>query len=259
MNLLREKMARGERLYGTLACLTDPAVCEIFGRAGYDCVWIDTEHSYMSYADVLNHLNAARATGLATLVRLPQSDLTATKRILEMGPDGIIFPMVRSAEEFRSLMEMTLYPPLGTRGFGPMRAIDYGAADVKHYVTRGQLDMCRLVQIEHIGMIDELEEIAQYPYIDGFLFGPNDLSGSVGEFLNVFGKSTMDQITRAIEIVRRHGKWLGLAGGFDEQTLRFWSALDLDMLFSGGDWNFLYAEGKSTLARMKQAREQQGK
>ncbi len=254
MNLLREKMAKGERLYGTLVSLIDPCVCEIFGRAGYDCVWIDVEHSYMSYADVLGHLNASRVAGVASLVRVPQNDLTATKKILEMGPDGIIFPMVRSAEEFRSLMEMTLYPPLGTRGFGPMRAIDYGAADVKHYVTEGQLDMCRLVQIEHISMIDELEEIAQHPYIDGFLFGPNDLSGSVGDFLNVFGKATMDQIARATEIVRRHGKWLGLAGGFDEQTLRSWSALDLDLLFSGGDWNFIYGQGKETLERMRAIR-----
>ena len=259
MNPLREKLTRGEHIFGTLVCLTDPCLCEIMGRAGYDCVWIDTEHSYMSNCDVLCHLNAARSTGMASLVRLPQNDLTATKRILEMAPDGILFPMVHSAEEFRALMDMTLYPPLGSRGFGPMRAIGYGADDAKHYVTEGQKDMCRFVQIEHISMIDELEEIAAHPYVDGFIFGPNDLSGSVGEFLDVFEMATMDQIHRAIEIVRRHGKWLGLAGGSDEQTLKLWSALDLDMLFAGGDWNFLYAEGKSTLARLTQAQEQCGK
>ena len=252
MNLLREQLTQGKHIHGTLVCLTDPCLCEIMGRVGYDCIWIDTEHTYMSNKEVLCHLNAARSVGVASLVRLPQNDLTATKRILEMGPDAVLFPMVRSAAEFRELMDMTLYPPSGTRGFGPMRAIGYGAESARQYVTEGQLDMCRFVQIEHVSMIDELEEIAQHPYVDGFIFGPNDLSGSLGEFLDVFEPATMAQIKRAIDIVRRHGKWIGLAGGMDERALSTWSALGLDMLFAGGDWCFLYAQGAATLARMRE-------
>jgi 2-dehydro-3-deoxyglucarate aldolase/4-hydroxy-2-oxoheptanedioate aldolase len=250
MNLLKEKIRNGEKIRGTLVCMTDPCLCEIMGRVGFDCVWIDTEHTYMSERDVLCHLNAARSVGIASLVRLPQHDLTATKRILEMGPDGILFPMVTSLAEFNDLMDMTLYPPLGKRGFGPMRAIAYGAEDAKEYVTRGQLEMCRFMQIEHLSMIAELEEIASNPYLDGFIFGPNDLSGSLGEFLNVFGDTTMNEIRKAIEIARRHGKCVGLAGGFDEATIRAWSSLGLDMLFAGGDWNFIFAQGKTVLDRL---------
>lgn len=107
-----------------------------------------------------------------------------------MGPEGVIFPMVRSAEELKALLDMTLYPPHGTRGFGPIRAIGYGAMDAKEYVKKKSFDLCRFVQIEHIDMIDELEEIVKIPYIDGFIFGPNDLSGSLGEFL-LEGKVTL--------------------------------------------------------------------
>ncbi len=250
MNLLKEKIRKGEKIRGTLVCMTDPCLCEIMGRVGFDCVWIDTEHTYMSERDVLCHLNAARSANIASLVRLPQHDLTGTKRILEMGPDGILFPMVTSLAEFNDLMDMTLYPPLGKRGFGPMRAIAYGAEDAKEYVTQGQLEMCRFMQIEHLSMIEELEEIAQNPYLDGFIFGPNDLSGSLGEFLNVFGDTTMNAIRRAIEIAHRHGKCVGLAGGFDEATIRAWSALGLDMLFAGADWNFVFSQGKTVLDRL---------
>ena len=159
MNTLREKLKK-QKIAGTLVCLSDPCLCEIMGNIGYDCVWIDLEHTYISYKDVLCHLNAARSAEISSVVRLPQNDLTATKKILEMGPDGVIFPMVRSLEEFNSLVQMTLYPPLGTRGFGPMRAIGYDADRAKEYVYRDNFDMCRLVQIEHVSMIDELEEIA---------------------------------------------------------------------------------------------------
>ena len=250
MKTLREKL-KTQKIAGTLVCLSDPCLCEIMGSLGYDCVWIDMEHTELSYKDVHCHLNAAEASGISAVVRLPQKDSTATKKILEMGPDGIIFPMVRNLDEFNALMEMTLYPPYGTRGFGPMRAIDYCAGKALDYVQKGSLELCRFVQIESVSMIDELEEIAKNPFVDGFIFGPNDLSGSVGEFLNVFGDKTMDQIKRAIDILKKHDKKIGVACGYSRDTLQFWSALDFDMIFAGGDWNFIYDQAKSTLDLMK--------
>ena len=76
MNELKEKLKNGEKILGTLVCLTDPCLCEIMGNIGYSCVWIDTEHTYMSHKEVLCHLNAARSAGIPSVVRLPQNDLT---------------------------------------------------------------------------------------------------------------------------------------------------------------------------------------
>lgn len=250
MNALRQKLEKRERIWGTLVCLSDPCLCEIFGRVGFDCLWIDTEHTHLDYKDVLCHLNAAKATSTPALVRLPQNDPTATKKILEMGPDGVLFPMVRSAKEARELLAMTLYPPLGTRGFGPLRAIGYGAESAKEYAGRTSLEMCRFLQIEHIDMIEELDEIAALPFVDGFIFGPNDLSGSLGDFLNVFGEKTLSQMKRAVEILKAHGKPFGIAGGMDEKSIQTWSEWEPDMLFVGADWSFLFEQGKSTLNTM---------
>ena len=252
MNTLRSKIENKEKILGTLVSLTAPCLCEIMGNIGYDCVWIDTEHTYMSSKEVLCHLNAARSSNIPAVVRLPQNDLTATKRILEMGPDGIIFPMVKSADEIRELIEMTLYPPHGTRGFGPLRAIGYGALDPKDYVQKDNFDMCRFVQIEHIDMIRDLEEIVKIPFVDGFIFGPNDLSGSLNDFLNVFGERTLSEIKNAITILKKHNKYIGLAGGMNETDIKIWSDLDLDMLFAGADWCFIYGKGKETLKTMRE-------
>jgi len=251
MNILRDKIEKRKKILGTLVSLTDPCLCEIMGNIGYDCVWIDTEHTYMSHKDVLCHLNAARSAGIPAVVRLPQNDLTETKRVLEMGPDGIIFPMARSVEECKSLIEMTLYPPHGTRGFGPLRAIGYGALNAREYVTEKSFEMCRFVQIEHIDAIDNLEEIVKIPYIDGFLFGPNDLSGSLGEFLHVFGDTTLSRIQYAADILRKHNKYFGIAGGMGEADLKAWSAFEPDMIFAGADWCFVYNQGKETLRNLK--------
>ena len=86
MSTLRQKIENREKLCGTLVSLTDPCLCEIMGNAGFDFIWIDTEHTYMSYKEVLCHLNAARSSGAAAVVRVPQNDLTFTKKILMTHP-----------------------------------------------------------------------------------------------------------------------------------------------------------------------------
>ena len=252
MNNLRKKIDNKEKITGALVSLTEPCMCEIMGNIGFDCVWIDTEHTHMSYTDVLCHLNAAKSSGIASVVRLPQNDFTATKKILEMAPDGVIFPMVRSAKEANELIEMTLYPPYGTRGFGPLRAIGYGAEDAKEYVDKKCFEMCRFLQIEHVDMINELEEIVKNPYIDGYIFGPNDLSASLGDFLNVSGEKTTEQMKRAVEILRKHGKYIGLAGGHSPEDIKRWTAFGLDMLFAGADWTYVYDKGRETLSCIKE-------
>ncbi|MEE1111667.1 MAG: hypothetical protein UH077_00595, partial [Bacteroidales bacterium] len=49
------------------------------------------------------------------IVRAPQDDLTATKKILEMGVDGIIFPMIKTAEE--AILYNNLYKYFITSNF----------------------------------------------------------------------------------------------------------------------------------------------
>ena len=252
MNKLKERITKGEKLCGTLVSLTDPCLCELLGKVGYDYIWIDMEHTCISCKDALCHLNAAKSAGTSAIIRVPQDDLTVTKKIVDMGPDGIVFPMLRSFEETKRIIETTLYPPLGTRGFGPLRALGYGSIAADEYTSRTNLEMCRFVQIEHVDFINELEKIVTLPYIDGFIFGPNDLSGSIGEIGRVFDDNTMTLLRRAVKILRDNGKYIGLAGGHNPETLKKWTReLDIDMLTAGSDWTFLFDQGRRTLGDMR--------
>ena len=114
-------------------------------------------------------------------------------------------------------------------------------------------ELCRFMQIEHVECVENLEEIVKIPYIDGFIFGPNDLSGSLGELGNVFGEKTMEQIRRALKIVKENGKYVGLAtGDLRPETLRFWSELGIDMMTVGADWNFVFDAAKNTRKLLQQ-------
>ena len=238
--MLKEKIQKREKTTGMYVQLSDISISKIAGMAGYDYIWVDNEHSYMTNETLLGHILALKSTGTPVVVRVPQDDLTETKHVLEMGVDGIIFPMVRTAEEADRLIANTLYPPLGTRGFGPMNANAYGFQNAMEYRTQSDSQLCRFIQIEHKDAIENLEQIIKNPYIDGYIFGPNDLSGSYCMLGDLFSDKITGIIRDAIEFLHKNGKYVGIAsGGYSEETLRHWSGLGADMLAGGADFDFL--------------------
>lgn len=238
--MLKEKILNREKIIGTHINFCDPSVGRIAGLAGYDFIWIDMEHSYLSFESLLSLVIAVKSTGTHVIVRAPQDDLTATKKIMEMGVDGIIFPMVRTPQEAEMLISYTLYPPYGRRGFGPMNAVGYGAYDVGEYVSSNHKKMCRFIQIEHIDAVKNLDEIMKNEFIDGYIIGANDLSGSINELCDVFGKNTTDLIREAVTKLKNNGKYVGLStGDLSEDVFRHWHDMGIDMLSAGADFDFL--------------------
>ena len=239
--MLKTKIQNGEKTIGMHLNIPDVTVGRLAGLSGYDFVWIDMEHSYLSYEGLLNLIIAVKSAGGQVIVRAPQDDLTATKKILEMGVDGIIFPMIKTAEDANRLISYTLYPPHGVRGFGPMNAIDYGFKDVGEYVATHHKTMCRFIQIEHIDAVRNLDEIMKNEYIDGYILGPNDLSGSLGRLGDVFGDEVTQVVRELVAKLKAAGKYAGVSTGdyYTESTLRHWHNMGFDMISAGADFDFL--------------------
>ena len=250
---LKEKILNRQCIAGTHLNLNDIAAGKIAGVAGFDYIWVDMEHSYLSFENLLNLIVAIQGAGTPVIVRVPQNDLTATKKILEMGPDGVIFPMVRSAEEANRLLSYTLYPPYGIRGFGPWNAIDYGFKDVNEYVANNHKDMCRFIQIEHIDAVRGLDEIIKNEFIDGYIFGANDLSGSINELGNVFGDNTTALMKEVIEKLHANDKYIGIStGDTSASTIKHWHDMGIKMISAGADFDFLRDGMKATLNVFKE-------
>lgn len=248
IKMLKEKIKNNERINGMYVQLADISISRIAGLIGYDFIWVDTEHSYMSYETLLAHVIALKGTGTPVIVRAPQDDLTATKKILDLGVDGIIFPMVRTAEEAERVISSTLYPPYGNRGFGPMNAVDYGLRNAFEYTATNHKDLCRFIQIEHRDTIENLDEIMKNPYIDGYIFGPNDLAGSY----NMLGEHLSEKITQVmketIDKLRAAGKYICIAsGGCTEEIINHWASFDVQMLCAGADFDFIRDGAKRNL------------
>ncbi len=238
--MLKNKIKNNEKTIGMIVNMSDISIGRIAGLAGYDYIWIDMEHSHLSYESLLNLVIAVRASGTQVIVRAPQDDLTSTKKILENGVDGIIFPMIRTAEDANRVISYTLYPPHGIRGFGPINAIDYGFSDVGNYIAESKETMCRFIQIEHIDAVRNLDEIMKNDFIDGYIIGANDLSGSIGKLGDVFCEETTSIIKEVVAKLKAAGKYVGIAiGGSDEAVLQHWHDMGFDMITAGQDFELL--------------------
>jgi 2-dehydro-3-deoxyglucarate aldolase/4-hydroxy-2-oxoheptanedioate aldolase len=255
---LKKKLRNCDSVAGMHTSLVDSSITELCGNVGFDFIWIDTEHSAIELYNLENHIIAARAAGTNSLVRIPWNDPVLVKRVLEMGPTGIIFPMVNTPEEIDRAMKSTLYPPLGNRGFGPVRAVKYGLEDVDEYISKKSLDMVRCVQIESYIAVENLETMVKDPYVDCFILGPCDLSGSIGKLNQMFEKNTQELVERSIKILKKAGKSIGVSTGSDDpEVLKFWYDLGINVISAGTDYVHIANGSKKVLQCIRSLQEKQ--
>jgi 2-dehydro-3-deoxyglucarate aldolase/4-hydroxy-2-oxoheptanedioate aldolase len=252
MKTLKEKLRDVDQVCGMHVSFSDPCISEMCAGLGYDFLWIDTEHTAIDYQTLVCHLMGAKAGGTDTLVRIPWNNLFLAKRVLEMGPTGIIIPTVNTPEELDQAMKITLYPPYGIRGFGPIRAVRYGLDDADRYIETSRDEMVRCVQIESRQAVKNLREMAANPYVDCFIFGPCDLSGSIGELNKVFEPNTSSLIDEAVAILKEAGKSVGVStGSSDPEVIAYWHEKGINVISAGTDYLHMLEGAKKELDAIK--------
>jgi len=218
---LKRKLKNCEKVIGTHTILNDGMISELYGEIGFDYVWIDTEHAALDRQSVLSHLMGARASGqICGVVRIPWNDPVMAKPFLDMGADGIIFPMVCTKEEAEKAVASCSYPPVGCRGFGPNRAQRYGLTPQSEYCATDADQIIRLLQIEHRIGVKNVEAILDVPGIDGIIIGAQDMSASYGKLGQVWDPEIQKSIDVVIEACRKRNISVGISCGFDPKFMQ---------------------------------------
>ena len=248
---IEEKWKNGKIAYGTHTVLGGAVTAEIYGTVGYDALWIDAEHGCIDKKDILSTIMGAAGTEMATFVRVAWNDMVLAKPILEMGCDGIIFPMVTTAEEARAAVAACTYPPEGIRGFGPYRSLQYGKIPAQEYVEKYSKKVWKIVQIEHMKAVENLSEIAKVDGIDLFVIGPCDLSASMGllpQIKHPEVKKVMDHIA---SVLKAAGRPFGVSIAYDEETVCEWIDRGASFIFADNDTGYLFNGASETLANLR--------
>lgn len=235
-NPLKEKLARGERAFGSMVFeFASPGLPAIAKAAGADYLLYDMEHSGLTLDQIKGQIAAARGLDLPVLVRPAAKQYHLASLLLDQGAMGLMFPMVETAEEAKELVSWTRYPPRGVRGaaFG-IAHDDYAAGDVEEKIAVAEERTLILVLIESAKGLENVEEILAVDGIDAVHIGHFDLSLSLGYPGAIGHPEVSAGIDRVAAAARAAGKPAACMAP-DAETGRAWIARGYSMVSVSAD------------------------
>ncbi len=122
MTLMRERIERGDApLWGAFLGSGSPLMAEMLSRAGFDWLVIDMQHSPLnSSSELLSMVQAISLGQSAPFLRAPwKTQYGAIMAALDAGVEGVIVPMLETAEEAEEVAKCFRYPPRGSRSWAP--------------------------------------------------------------------------------------------------------------------------------------------
>ncbi len=204
-NTFKHALAAGQQQIGLWFSLSNAYAMEVVAPAGFDWILIDTEHSPNDLESVLQQLQAAAPYPTHPVVRVPWNDAVVLKRLLDIGAQSVLIPMIDTAEQARAAVAATRYPPAGIRGVaGTTRATRFGR--IPGYAKRAHEEICVLLQVETVKALENLDEICAVDGVDGVFIGPADLHASFGYVGEGHHPDVWPKIEDAVQRIRRNGK-----------------------------------------------------
>ncbi|MCD7906143.1 MAG: aldolase/citrate lyase family protein, partial [Clostridium sp.] len=135
----------------------------------------------------------------------------ATPPARDTGADGLLVPMVNTAQEARQIVSYAKYPSLGHRGASTQRAhTNYDPPKLEEYFEIANAKTIILAQIETRQALENVDEIAGVEGLDAVVIGPNDLSIDLGVPGNFQSQSMKEAERIVVEAAQKAGKASGI-------------------------------------------------
>lgn len=237
------------------AMVPSPVAIEAYARLGWDSMTIDMQHGWWDYAEALTGLAVLQAASVTSFVRITTNEPGVVGRMLDAGADGIICPMINSAEDARRLVRHALYPPIGERSCGPVRGAPFPptGGDPQGEANR---HIVLLAQIETRDAVENAEAIMDTPGISGIYVGPSDLGLSMG--LPATLDRTEAEILRIYKNLVAAAKARGQIAGIHNHSAdyaRRMVDLGFDFITVGSDLGHMLTNGLTDVRRFAAAAE----
>jgi 2-keto-3-deoxy-L-rhamnonate aldolase RhmA len=247
----KDRVRSGECVIGAVQTMPGTGIAEALVCFGYECVWIDAEHGHFDKAQILSHLQAVNGAGATAFVRVTNGDPFVMKPVLEMGPDGIIIPMVNTATDAERAISGCTYPPRGIRGYGPLRARGYYSISDADYLAAFNDSLIKIIQIEHRDGVENIEEILDVQGIDAVIIGPYDLSSSLGILGQVAHPEVRSRCEKVLSACKLRKIPVGPSiGPGNDEIIHWWLDRKPDFLFCGDELSFIKTGAENTLGKL---------
>jgi 2-dehydro-3-deoxyglucarate aldolase/4-hydroxy-2-oxoheptanedioate aldolase len=185
---------------------------DLFALAGgFDGFWIDQEHVGHTWQEIQTVALAGRANGFDSFVRMAPTDYALVTQNLETGAGGVMAAQIHSAEHAEQFVKWTKFAPRGLRGLNTQgRDANYTHKVASQFAIDANRETFVAIQIETLGALAEVEQIAAIDSVDLLFIGPSDLSqalGVLGQFEHAKLWEAIDRVARAC---RQNGKHWGV-------------------------------------------------
>jgi 4-hydroxy-2-oxoheptanedioate aldolase len=175
MNKIIRQFKAGEKSHGMWLNMSDTQVIEIITSAGFDWICIDLQHGLAETGDLKNLLPIIERGSATPIIRVLGADVDQIGRVLDLGAQGVIVPMINTPEEAALAAAACRYPPAGNRSCGPTRAMAYDPA----YLGNANDEVACIIMIETAEALANVVKIAALEGVDALFVGPVDLSFAI--------------------------------------------------------------------------------
>ena len=213
---LLPKLKSGQVTTCVKSNLSDHRTVEMACKIGFDCIWVDVEHTANDWSAVEKQILAAKAYDTDILVRVPRSSYSDLIKPFELDATGIMVPHCMSYEDAVNIQRMSRFHPIGRRPVdGGSADAAYGMMEFKEYTIQSNAEKFVIVQVEDPEVLADIEKICSLDGIDMIFFGPGDFSHSIG----VPGEWDNKEVARVRSLIPRiaakHGKYAGTVSSFE--------------------------------------------
>ena len=219
-NSFKRDLLAGKRLIGCWSSLANAITTEVLGVAGFDWILLDGEHSPNDVNTFIPQLMALKDSPSAPVVRPTSNNAVEMKRLLDAGFYNFLVPFVESADEARSAVAATRYPPQGIRGVSvSQRGNRYGT--VPNYFQGVNEQVCVMVQIESNAGVAAARAIAGVDGVDCVFVGPSDLAAGMGHLGNASHPEVQQAIAAVFLDAKACGKPVGILAPVEADARRY--------------------------------------
>ena len=219
-NSFKRDLLAGKKLIGIWSSLANEITAEVLGVAGFDWVVLDGEHSPNNVRTFITQLMALKDSPTAPVVRPTCNNAAEIKLLLDSGFYNFLIPFVESADEARSAVSATRYPPQGIRGVSvSQRSNRYGT--VPDYFKNVNQHICVMVQIESRAGVAAVKDIAAVEGVDCIFVGPSDLAAALGHLGNASHPEVQAAIAQVFADAKAAGKPSGILAPVEADARRY--------------------------------------
>jgi 2-keto-3-deoxy-L-rhamnonate aldolase RhmA len=170
----KARLSDGDCLGAVWLALGSAVLAEMAAREHPDAIVLDSQHGLWHRRELEAAIGLVPSR-IPVLVRVEDNTMTVIGSALDAGAEGVIVPLVESAEQAAQAIASVRYPPRGRRSGGGVRPLhDFGC------YLRGADALATVVMIETLAGVEQATAIAATEGVDMVFIGTGDLALSLG-------------------------------------------------------------------------------